>query len=567
MQLGRKNLVYSLALACLILLFLVGYFIYMLPSLYVDYMMEQNLKSIREQHNAYVKSGTYEGVQVKNAAACLSVRLPYDGNSLFITGKAFSAEIVVKDERLGSLIDQFREKIKSTQSMDSGMDLKDTDAKSLNKELDSFKETLEDILNNEVSLPVEIRFLYIQDMEEEYTNETVKYHIYSDAMMIMEAGVEDSGNKYTNYIAIEQTGDSLILSMLPVVTPEIDEIRPVVLQSLPMLGAVILFVVLLFSQVYSRGIVAPIVELVQHAGQMKCTEDFSVPPLSDQWEKREDEVRELADTLDDFYKQIKESYTKLEEKNRELEEENKRQGIFLRASSHQLKTPVAAALLLVDGMINEIGKYRDAKTYLPKVKEQLLSMRKMVEDILYLNHCADHILFQNLEIENLLREKLHSYQVAAAEKQLVIDTSFEKGMEVCTDEMMISQILDNLLSNAVKYTPQKGRIQITIHSGDAAEKSSGREKRVCEIQIENFGAAIPDELLPHIFEPFVSGSHDADAAGVHSHGLGLYIASYYAGKLGISITVRNGENSVITTVFFPESFIRTSYEIHKELIE
>ena len=55
MKLGRKNLVYSLILAGIMLLFLVGYFIYMLPSLYVDYVMEQNLKSVKEQHNAYIK--------------------------------------------------------------------------------------------------------------------------------------------------------------------------------------------------------------------------------------------------------------------------------------------------------------------------------------------------------------------------------------------------------------------------------------------------------------------------------------------------------------------------------
>jgi len=55
MRLGQKNLWYSMTLAGFMLLFLVGYFIYMLPSIYVDYVMEQNLKSIRRQHEAYVE--------------------------------------------------------------------------------------------------------------------------------------------------------------------------------------------------------------------------------------------------------------------------------------------------------------------------------------------------------------------------------------------------------------------------------------------------------------------------------------------------------------------------------
>ncbi len=74
-----------------------------------------------------------------------------------------------------------------------------------------------------------------------------------------------------------------------------------------------------------------------------------------------------------------------------LEEENERQEVFLRASSHQLKTPVAAAPLLVEGMMNEVGKYKDTKRYLPEVKKQLMAIRRIVEDILYLNHCVGNI--------------------------------------------------------------------------------------------------------------------------------------------------------------------------------
>lgn len=56
----------------------------------------------------------------------------------------------------------------------------------------------------------------------------------------------------------------------------------------------------------------------------------------------------------------------------------------MRASSHQLKTPVAAAMLLIDGMIDEMGKYADVKTYLPQVKGKLIEMRDIVNNVLYL---------------------------------------------------------------------------------------------------------------------------------------------------------------------------------------
>ncbi len=534
MRLGQKNLWYSMALSGFVLIFLVGYFIYMLPSLYVDYVMEQNLQSIRRQHEAYVEQGSYEGVSVKNSTACVSLELPREGDYILVTGKAFSAELSFEDERLARILDSCRRQI----FRDAGeADREDMD--SLQEEIRELGEVFRELVQGDTSFPVSLKWRYLQDMEGEFFNESVKIHTYSDSLIIFESGIEDANNRYTNYMAVEKTEDRVILSVLPVVAPGADEIRPVVLQSLPMLGAVILFLVLLSSRMYSRGIVRPVVELVWHAEEMKHAKDFCVKRFAEKRPDTGDEIQKLGDTLDDLYEQIKVSYGQLEEKNRELEEENRRQEIFLRSSSHQLKTPIAAALLLVDGMMNEIGRYRDTKTYLPRVKEELLSMRRMVEDILYLNHCAEDMRIRRIDVGEVLAECLKSCRVAIADKEINLDIPTDMGFGAYTDERMISQILDNLLSNAVRYTPWGGRIRIVLQEKEQS------------LIIENFGVTIPKELAPHILEPFVSGSHQRDACGVRSHGLGLYIASFYAKKLGISLEVGNTQDGVAARLLFP----------------
>lgn len=534
MRLRQKNLWYSMALAGAMLLFLVGYFLYMLPSLYVDHVMDQNLKSIRAQHRAYMESGSYDGVRVQNSTACFSLEVPLKEEYVLLTGKGFSAEIRFRDGRLREILDSCKGKLAA---MDGGGEaLKDID---LEEELRELGEILEAAAGREMSLPISLKLRYLKDLEGEFFDESAKTHLYSDGSVILEMSVADSSNRYTNYIAIEKKEERLVMSVLPVVTPDADEIRPVVLQSLPMLGAVILLMVLLFSGVYSRGIVRPITALARHAEELKRTGDFSASLLSEKWADRKDEVRDLADTLDQLYGQVRESYRRLEEKNRELEEENQRQEIFLRSSSHQLKTPIAAALLLVDGMMNEIGRYRETKVYLPRVKEQLLSMRRMVEDILYLNHCAEDMRLQPTDMGALLRERLRACQVALTDRQLKVEIQGDDAFFADTDERMAVQILDNLLSNAVRYTPVGGSIRITM----------GEQEGRPWILIENSGAKIPEDILPHILEPFVSGSHE-EVAGTKSHGLGLYIASYYAKKLGILLTVRNGEEGVAAGLTF-----------------
>ena len=511
MGLGRKNLLYSMALAVGLLLFLVGYFICMLPSLYVDYVCEQNLRSVLAQHRAYMECGTYEAVRVRNPTACFSVEIPVSGDYVLLTGKAFSAEVRLRDQRLREVLDRCREGL--FKAWDAGAE----DSEELWEELGKNLEELGEILaetGQGGNLPVGVRLRYQRDIEDEFSNESVRVHTYSDGCVVIEAGVQVLGDRYTNYVAMEKTEKRIVFSILPVVTPGADEIRPVVLQSLPMLGAVIVLLTVLFSGMYSRGIVRPILELVRHAEEMKHRKDFSVERLA--WKETE-------------------------EKNRELAEENERQEIFLRSSSHQLKTPIAAALLLVDGMLNEVGRYKDTKAYLPRVKEQLLSMRKMVEDILYLNHCARDMSIRRTDVGQVLAERLQSYQVAVADRGIHVEAPADLELLADTDEAMAARILDNLLSNAVRYTPEGGLIRIEL-------REEGQERGIL---IENFGVTIPDGLMPHVFEPFVTGSHQADSAGLHSHGLGLYIASYYAKKLEARLEVRNGEDSVVTLLMFP----------------
>lgn len=477
--LDGKNRLYSLILAAALLAGLVGYFICMLPSLYVSYRREQNLKSVLRQHIAYVESGNYSNVKAANPVTCFSVRIPNAADTFFLAGPFWELEVTAKTTQAREAFSSLRQLLRRWQNGDFPED--DTEDRFL-EEMEAWRNVWKDSLKEVSSaLPVRIDFRLTDRLE--YSGESSRLHRMSDEVLILEAEAGNGDNIYTNYIALEDTGDALVFTCLPAVTPDMWEIRPVVLQSLPMLAAVILLLVLLFSQGYSRGILQPV-------------------------------------------------YRELEEKNKALQEENKRQEVFMRASSHQLKTPLSAALLLLDGMINRVGKYQDTALYLPRVKEQLLSMRKMVEDILSLNHCGEPVRLQELQILPLLEDGLSAYQVRILDKGLQVSCSGEGGA-IQADETLLLQILDNLLSNAVEYTPDGSRIEIRVSQ--------------TAIFLENYGVTIPETILPHVFDPFVSGNHERKLA---SHGLGLYIAACYARQLGFSVEIKNRENSVLAALYF-----------------
>lgn len=535
MKLAKKTFCYSVVLAVIMIAFVVCYFVFMLPSLYVDYMKKSNFREVVRIEEGYLESGGYEGLQVKNPAATYTLEIPNQGNEIYVTNKFVRATIKVQDEELRQWLDEFRtlgelQKETEGEALAREEDSEKPAEEALEQEVnwEKLKEILRDKLMNEEMLsedyPVQIE-MEKENLTEEYAQEYVKMHTISDRLYVYEGGVSDGNNAYTTYLAIGKGENSTSITILPAMTPRMGEITSVVMESLPMIVAVVFLLVLVASGFFSGKIVRPIIRLADYAAGAREAENFDAEPFI---MEEKDEIGELSGELNALYEKLRESFRELEQKNLALEEENERQEVFMRASSHQLKTPIAAALLLVDGMIQEVGKYKDSRQYLPEVKKQLLSMGKMVEDILYLNHAAENMEAEQIDLEVLLGEIVSAYHAQIEDKKLQI--VMEGTGMAYKDSGLLKKILDNLISNAVSYTPEGERIVIKIESDV-----------LCVI---NEGVTIDEKLLPVICDPFVSSD-----SGQKGKGLGLYVANYYCKLTGCRLKIENEETGVRATVF------------------
>ena len=513
MNLSRKTFVYSSIISVIIVSLIVAYFILMLPSLYVAYMQDRNYASIVELQKGFMKAGSYENLEVKNPTGTITLDIPMSGSSFYIISKFFRIKVDVRNGDIQKVLDKLRY---YATHKDVIKDLSEAD---FNLEDIGDKLLADSRLWNNYPLEFELELYQYNNTFQEISS---RLHPESEDMMVYEANVTDGYNFYTSYIAMGLTDQAISISFLPVMTPRIDEISPVIFQSLPMIVAVALLLVLVSSQVFSRVIILTVVRLAKHAEYMKDAKNLKLEPVAI---TGRDEISSLGESLNKLYQKIQESYQELEVKNQYLSEENERQEVFLRASSHQLKTPITAALLLVQGMIGEVGKYKDVMVYLPQVKQQLQSMQKIVEDILYLNHCSRDLQMEQLSLSELVEECIKSYHVQLEQKRL--DIAIEgQGPLIVTDRELLKKILDNLLSNAVYFTPEGGRIKI-----------SSEERK---LRIINYGITIDDELLPHVFEPFVTSVNKNKG-----HGLGLYVVSYYARLLQLQVKLYNIEQGVM----------------------
>ncbi len=527
MGLSRKTFLYSSLLAVVMVAFVTGYFVFMLPSLYVNYVMERNLRSAEEIHKGYMSDRSYDRLAVTNPSATFSVEIPKEGDEIYAAGKFFRVTVQVQDRELVELLQEFRSLLGKLEEA-GGMEQEELEAFSQEHISELWTETLKNKFVGEgmfpENYPVKV-FFEGRENSGVYREEYIKIHSLSGQVTVCEAGVSDGSFGYTTYVAMGQTQDAFIITVLSTMTPRMEEIAPVVTESLPMIVAVVFFLVLLASRFFAGKIVQPIIRLAGQAGNIRLTGSCEVVSGAD----RGDEIGELAAALDELYLRLRDSYRELQEKNQMLEEEGERQEIFLRASSHQLKTPVAAALLLVDGMINEVGKYKNTKEYLPEVKKQLQSIRRLVDDILYLNDQAGNVQPEPVALEALAGEILKAYEVQIENKRLRVAMAGQRM--AFTDREMMWKIIDNLISNAVAYTPEGERIEIRIG-----------EDGLC---VQNYGVTIEEKLLPGIFKPFVSST------GQKGKGLGLYVAAYYGRLLGGTLQAENMENSVCVRLLMP----------------
>ena len=211
---------------------------------------------------------------------------------------------------------------------------------------------------------------------------------------------------------------------------------------------------------------------------------------------RQDELGDLARDVHIMYERLKDTISQLEDEVQRQREMEEAQRYFFLAASHELKTPVAAVGVLLEGMLENVGDYRDHHKYLRECIRLMGTQNKLINEILEI---------VNLDDEKKIAPKTEKIFLAATVRALAL--SFEtlaraNGLGFCVDIpedqtcladiAMLKKALSNVILNAVQNTPEGGEIR--IWSEPIAD-----QYRLC---ILNTGARIEDVALAKLFDPF-----------------------------------------------------------------
>lgn len=206
------------------------------------------------------------------------------------------------------------------------------------------------------------------------------------------------------------------------------------------------------------------------------------------------------------------------ERSRWEEQASERKDYFL-MWTHQIKTPISAMKLLLEGK-------QDKESFL--MREELFKIEQYAEMVLSYQRLEDmsrDMVLQEYKLFPLLKQSVKKYAVLFINKSMRF-VLCETEVSVLTDEKWLAFCFEQILSNSIKYTEQ----------GEISVRCDEREETAV-LQIADTGLGIREEDLPRIFEKGFTGYNgrmDKKATGI-----GLYLCKRICEQLGIEITVES----------------------------
>ena len=420
-------------------------------------------------------------------------------------------------------------------------------------------EELADMLSEELShIPKEEVQYFIQGYNDILTkqyDDEFAFHLFQNSgnEIALSDLNEFTGNKIDDYKSTDTTGEYEISfadsteAYILLLTKNTNKESQVVLalqKTLPILSVAILLVSVIAAFFYTWYMTKPIKKISKLSKQMADMDFSGLCPTN-----RTDEIGVLSHSLNDLSKKLAAALSELQEANQKLQADidmerrlEKQRVEFFAAASHELKTPITIIKGQLQGMLYQVGRYKDRETYLAQSLEITDTLGKMVQELLTISRldtpgytCKK----SNLNLSNFIIDRVTAFEDLFMQKDLTVEQSISPEIYILGDMQLLQKALDNLLGNAAAYSGAGNQVLIKLW----------KETETTTLTIENTGAHIPDEAISKLFEPFyrVDQSRNRQTGGT---GLGLYIVKTILDLHGAKIEIANTIQGVIVSVQF-----------------
>ena len=237
-----------------------------------------------------------------------------------------------------------------------------------------------------------------------------------------------------------------------------------------------------------------------------------------------DEIHRPAATFDRMFDRLERSF-----------DSEKR---FASDASHELRTPVAIILAECEYARQNAQTVDDYRESLEVVERQGRRMSTLINQLLNITRMDQGTQVISREDADFseLADVVADETVRASGKALEVEKDIAPGVHANVDVGLMSRLVQNLVENACKYTPEGGRVRVSLAAAE------GR----LTLTVADNGIGIAKRDLPHIWERFWQA--DSSRGVDKGSGLGLAMVKQIADAHGGTLSVESepGRGSTFT---------------------
>jgi signal transduction histidine kinase len=225
-----------------------------------------------------------------------------------------------------------------------------------------------------------------------------------------------------------------------------------------------------------------------------------------------DEIDQLRNTCHYMAATIQQQMSSLQDNERLRRE-------LITNISHDLRTPLATmqgyieTLIIKDAALDSTTRQQ----YLEIARKHAAHLGKLIQDLFELAMLdSDRVTptFEEFSLTELIHDVVQEFKLQADEAQVNLQMDPpDEVVSAYADISLIQRVLENLVGNALRYTPEGGKVVISVRPSSAA----------VGVSVADTGGGISEEALPHIFDRFYKADQDTEGHS-GSTGLGLAIA-------------------------------------------
>ncbi|MGM0123379.1 two-component system, OmpR family, sensor kinase Ihk [Enterococcus sp. AZ194] len=232
-----------------------------------------------------------------------------------------------------------------------------------------------------------------------------------------------------------------------------------------------------------------------------------------------DEINDLAQNINYLYTSLGNTIHKLDQENHQVSELERSKAEFMRSASHELKTPLTALNSVLEGMIHQVGPYKDYEKYLAVCQKIVFEQEALINQILQLSKIdsvTSEVVSETFMLQEIYEENFLVYEVLAKKDQKKIIHTIE-NFEIYGVKEDFIRIWNNIFSNALRYSDEQSTISIKTTAN--------------RLELFNQCQPLSETEASRVFEPFYRPDYARNRKDGGT-GIGLYIVSQLAKRNG-----------------------------------